>query len=306
MDAMVIRGWKGRREYLRAALAVAALNRGVGHDVVHAHYGHSGLVGRLQLRAPLVVTYHGSDLLGNHDAQGRVGPVRRLEAGVMRNLARYAAATITQNEEMEQLLPPSCRARNHVVPMGTDLDEFRPIPRDQARELLGWGQDERVVLFVGDPDRPVKNYPLAEQAVERLARTTPQARLRVLSGRPPSEVPVWMSASDALLLTSHSEGSPNVVREAMASELPVVSTPVGDVAERISGLPACHVEPADPEALALALADSIAHGRVPEARSSVAPFDMASTARKVISVYESVLRGRRGRRPSHSPQRPGA
>jgi glycosyltransferase involved in cell wall biosynthesis len=173
------------------------------------------------------------------------------------------------------------------------------MPRDEARRRLGWPQDERVVLFAADPKRGVKNFPLAEQAHRALQASHPDVRLRVAWSEvreemPLDQLPLWMNAADVLLLTSRSEGSPSVVKEALATALPVVSTPVGDVAKLVRGVPGCHVRPPDPQALAGALADALARGRSPAAPAAVAQLGVDAVARRVIAVYETVLR--RGRK----------
>jgi glycosyltransferase involved in cell wall biosynthesis len=289
VDVHPIRGYASRGAYVSSALRIAGLNRRRSHDVVHAHYGHAGVVARLQVRAPLVVTYWGSDLLGKRTPTDSITPKSRIEAAVFRQLARVAAATITQSRQMAERLPPATRARNHVLPAGIELERFRPLPREEARRRLDWPQDERVVLFAGNPELAVKNYPLAQAAHARLAEGRDGVRLRVAWGNPPDRMPLFMSAADALVLPSRSEGSPNVVKEAMAAELPVVATPVGDVEELLPGVPGCHVSPPDPDALASALAAALEHGRTPEARRAVAPLDVGEVARRTIGVYESVL-----------------
>jgi teichuronic acid biosynthesis glycosyltransferase TuaC len=284
-----IRGHTGLSAYAGGAARVAALNRKCPFDVVHAHYGHCGVLGRLQLRAPLVISYLGSDLLGIRNSAGSTTPRGHLEVALFRRLSWLAAATITKSEEMARVLPRRCRGRNHVIPNGVDLERFRPIPRDEARRRLGWDPGERVALFVGDQRFAViKNRALADAVCQRVARTLPGARLRVAARLPPDQLPLWMSAADALLLTSHAEGSPNVVKEAMACELPVVSTPVGDVPERLSELPGCHVRPPEVDALADALADALLHGRVPEARVRIGELSLRRVAERISAVYETV------------------
>lgn len=288
---LAIRGYATNREYVRAAGEVLRLNAACPFDVVHAHYGHSGVVARLQVRAPLVVTYWGTDLLGNRTSES-ITLKSRIEAAVFRQLARVSAATMTQSLQMEEALPAAVRGRNHVIPAGIDLERFRPIDKQAARKRLGWPLDEKVVLFAGQAQRPVKNFPLAEEVHRRLAASIPALSLRVASGLPQEEVPLYMSAADALILPSRSEGSPNVIKEAMAAELPIVATPVGDVRERLAGVPGCYVRPADPEALKDALSLAIGHGRSPEAREAVAPLSTTAVARSVLSIYEQVSAGR--------------
>jgi len=286
---LAIRGYASRLEYVRAAADVLRLNAGCPYDVVHAHYGHSGVVARLQVKAPLVVTYWGTDLLGNRTSES-ITAKSAIEAAVFKQLARVAAATMTQSHQMEAALPRAARRRSHVVPAGIDLERFKPIAREAARARLGWPLDEKVVLFAGNPDRGVKNFPLAEEVHRRLSASVPTARLRVAAGLLPDEVPLYMSAADALLLPSRSEGSPNVVKEAMATELPIVATPVGDVAERLEGIPGCYIRPPDPEALADAVQLAFAHGRVPEARVAITPLGMTAVAERIRAIYESVAR----------------
>ncbi len=296
IDVVPIHGHDNRWAYASAAAEVARRNRRGGYDVVHGYLGHAGAVARGYLRAPLVVTYTGSDLLGDRRGDGPPTRKSRIEAKTFQQLARLATATITQSEQMESMLPAAARARNHVVPTGIPLDAFAPMPRDEARRALGWPLDERVVLWAANPARGVKNYPLAVETHRMLQASQPDVRMRVAWSAvkdelPLDQLPLWMCASDALLLTSRSEGSPNVVKEALATELPVVSTPVGDVAKLVRDVPGSHVRPPDPQALAEALADALAKGRSPKAREAVAGLDPADVARRVIGVYEQVCNG---------------
>lgn len=306
LDVLAIRGYAGRGAYAQAAARIARLNRARPHDVVHAHYGHSAVVGRLQLRAPLIVSYCGDDLLGTRTPEGGLTARSRVEAAVFSQLARVSAATITKSAEMERALPAAVRHRNHVIPNGVDLERFRPIARDEARRRLGWELGERTVLFLANPAIAAKNHPLAVATCERL----PGVRLQVAHDLPAADVPLLLSAADALLFTSISEGSPNVVKEAMAAELPVVSTPVGDVPERLRGVRGCHVCEPHPEALARALEDALEGGRSPEARAAVAPLSSEAVARRVLDLYERVtgavdVRGNRpyGRETTRNPRR---
>jgi len=290
VDVFPIPGYLSDLEYLKASRRVLGLNRRSRYDVVHAHVGQSALVARLQVRAPLVISYHGSDLLGKPTETGPPTPRSRVEARVYRQLARVASATITMSSAMTEVLPPSCRARNHVIPTGVDLDRFRPQDKGALRARLGWDADQPVVLWVGDPEVALKNFGLAKATAERIDAA---ARLRVATGVHPRDVPAWLAAADVLLLTSRSEGSPTVVKEAMASELAVVSTDVGDVAERIVGLPGCAVTGEDACALAGAVRVALAHGPVPEARTRIgATHSEQITAARIAGLYAQVVGGK--------------
>jgi glycosyltransferase involved in cell wall biosynthesis len=287
VDVLAVNGYVGKGEYAKGALRTLALNGNGRYDVVHAFYGLMGLVGRLQVRAPLVVSFTGGDLNGDPDETGALPRVSRIKARSYAAAALFAAATITQSDAMVRLLPASRRARNRVIPFGVDLERFEQHSRDDARARLGWDPDEPTVVFMARPERPVKNFSLAQAAMERV----PGARLRVSGTTPPSEVPLWMAAADVLLLTSHSEGSPNVIKEAMAAQLPLVSTPVGDVPALVEGVSGCYVRPPDPEALAEGIELALAHGPAPEARAAVSHLDRRRTTPQVLEVYESAVNG---------------
>lgn len=292
IDVLPIAGYVSRLEYTRAAWRVAQLNRSCPYDIVHAHYGHSGVVARAQLRARLVVSYCGNDLLAP-------GPRRELlEAAVFRQLARIADATITKSVEMELRLPAGLRRRNTVIANGVDLERFRPIPRAQARERLGWDPEERTLLFVGDPEIETKNFPVAVAVHQRVRAQVPAARLRVADRVRHELIPVWLSAADVLVFPSRSEGSPNAIKEAMAAELPIVSSPVGDVPALLAEVPGCFVRPPEPEAMAQAVLCALEVGRTEQARAAVAPLALDAVAQRVLAVYDRVLsKARRSRRP---------
>lgn len=290
VDVLYMRGYVDRCAYLRALPAPLVATRRGHYDVVHGHYGHSGAIGRLEYAAPYVMSYCGDDLLGTPKGEsGTLTTKTRLEAQVFRRVAYLCDATITKSAEMGRRLPPGSRKRNHVIPNGVDLAEFRPVPRDEARRRLGWGENEHTVLFVGNPGLPRKNYSLASEVCRRLAPDVRDLKLRVAWGIAPADVPIWMSAADALLFPSKWEGSPNSVKEAMAAELPVVATPVGDIAERLRGVPACFVRPFDVAALADALKVAVRYGRVPEAREAVSQLSLDRVARQVNSVYDEAI-----------------
>ncbi len=294
LDILVMRGHASRWEYGRGAGRVLARNLSSRYSVVHAHYGYSGMVARLDVRAPLVISYCGDDLLGTPDPARptRMQLRSRALAATFAQVGRVASATITKSAAMERRLPRSIRGRNHVIPNGVDLESFAPIDRRAARRSLGWPEDERVALFVGDPRDPRKNYPLAAAACSVASRSCSGLVLRTAHGVDPQTVPLYMNAADVLVFPSLSEGSPNVVKEAMACELAIVATPVGDIPERLEGVPGCVVVPPEEDAFAAAIGECVRHGRASQARAAVAALSMDRVAERVEQVYRSVARRR--------------
>jgi glycosyltransferase involved in cell wall biosynthesis len=204
---------------------------------------------------------------------------------VSRWLSRKVDAVIVKSQQMRELTP----ARNvFVIPNGVDFDLFRPIPRAEARAALKWAPDGCYILFGNDPTVPRKGFALAKAAVERLrARGTP-AELVVANGLPQLEVVLRINASNALVLTSIHEGSPNIVKETMACNVPVVSVDVGDVAQVISRTPGCSVCPRDPDALAAALEVAVRQRGPTTGRTDIRHLERSLVAHQVIAVYEAV------------------
>jgi len=175
-----------------------------------------------------------------------------------------------------------------VIPSGLDFGLFRPIPQDEARRHLGLPVDKRFLLFVGNPELPRKRYDLARQAVDVLNRSL-SAELLVGWGAPHDDIPFYMNAADALVFTSRQEGSPNVVKEALACNLPVVSVRVGDVPLRLQNVEGCELCDDDrPETIAAALERVLRRNRRVAGRDAVRDLDEQRLAQEVISIYRSV------------------
>ena len=287
LDVFHFRGRRNPWNYLSAWWRLRRRLARNYYDLVHAQFGQSGLLA-LPKRLPLVVTFRGCDLLGEIGDGERYTLVGKLLQRVSRAVARRADAVIVVSEHMKAQLPPGVPA--HVIPSGLDFELFRPIPRDDARRHLGLPLDRTLVLFAGSPEWPRKRYALARQAVDLLGRTLP-AELVVAWGAPHADIPYYMCACDALVFTSMLEGSPNVVKEALACDLPVVSVPVGDVATRLRGVAGCELCADErPETIAAALERVLRRGGRAAGRAAVRELDERLLTQRVIDVYRSVMR----------------
>lgn len=273
-------------------------------DVVHALYG--GILAHRAARAagdlPLVVSFLGSDLLSEPTA-----PLpARLSAAVgvvaSRRVAPRADAVVVMSDGLRRALPASVPDdRVHVIPHGLS-PLFRPLDLAEARRQLGWEGDGPHVMFGAEP-RPVKRPELARAAVEVLRRDHPGVQLHVPGGVPRALMPVWLNAADAVVLTSRHEGSPNVVKEALACGTPIVSVPVGDVEERLRDVPATAVVAADPAALAAGLREVLAAERRTGRAATIADLDLDHLAARVGRVYEEVAARARAGRPGEAHPR---
>jgi teichuronic acid biosynthesis glycosyltransferase TuaC len=256
------------------------------YDLVHAQFGQNGLLA-LPKRLPLVVTFRGSDLQGIVGRDGEITRSGRILQWLSRLVARRADAVVVVSAHMKAYLPPWIDAA--VIPSGLDLDLLRPHPQAEARRQLGLPLDRPLVLFAANPSLPRKRYPLARAAVDLLAQRQP-VDLVVAWGVPHKEMPIYMSACDALILTSVHEGSPNVVKEALACNLPVVSVDTGDVPERLRDVPGCELcENDDPATIAAALERVLTRRERINGRATVEHLDEKLLAQQMINVYQHAV-----------------
>ncbi|MBE3561157.1 MAG: glycosyltransferase [Ktedonobacteraceae bacterium] len=276
------------RRYAWAIMQVVRKSLSGHYDIIHGHYSFWCAVARLQWTTPVVASYLGDDVLGTIGADGTYTAKSRYVRAFSRLLAYLVDAVIVKSEQMKKVLGGP-QEKVFVIPNGINFEQFRPLPRDEIRALLGWNQQRYYVVFANNPAIPVKNFKLAQATIERLQARGIEAELIVANGLPHAKVVEYMNASNALILTSIAEGSPNVVKEAMACNVPVVSTDVGDVADVIGRTEGCSVCPPDPEALADGLEKALRHVERTTGRNDIQHLKSSFVAQRVINVYKKIL-----------------
>jgi len=281
---------KGMATYLAVPRQVRTAIAAYQPDVVHVMYG--GIMAAQITRAvqehPVVVTFHGSDLLGEHLS----GRLRAIAAGVgvaaSRRAARQAKRIVVVSRALQSALPENVdRAKVSIIPCGIDLERFRALDRDACRRALGWDDRTLHVLFPANGGNPVKRPALAEAAIAAVRRLGVPATLHYLRGVDYADVPQWLNASDLLLMTSLHEGSPTVVKEALACGVPVVSVDVGDVAEQIEDIDGCFLAHADADHLAAQVVKVRARRRV-DGRARMMNYSLDRIARRLVHIYQDV------------------
>ena len=264
---------KGIVGYLRQIPKLKKAIREFRPDIIHAHYGLCGLLANYQRRIPVVTTYHGSDI-------NAPSVLRFSRKSILRS--RFNIFVSQKNVDIAH--PQKDFA---LIPCGINLEDYPVLDKAEARRQMGLKPSGKYVLFAGAFDNPVKNASLAKAAMELV----PDAELLELKGFSRPQVAALMQAVDAFLMTSFTEGSPQVVKEALACGCPIVSVDVGDVKERIEGVDGCCISGRDPEELASSIKRALDFGGRTNGRQVIENNGLSNdviTAR-IISVYEHLL-----------------
>jgi glycosyltransferase involved in cell wall biosynthesis len=257
-------------------------------DIIHVMYG--GIMAYLVTNGirdlPIVVSFCGSDLLGSpgHALRGWVGVQASYCA------AERASGIVVKTKGLELAVPSHVdRAWVRVVPNGIDLERFKPMDRTRCCSQLRWRSSAFHVLFSASSNVVNKRPELAAEATEILKRAGVDAEIHWLRGVPHADVPVWVNASDCLILTSMHEGGVNVVKEALACNVPVVAVNVGDVSERLRGVEGCYIAEARADQLANRLARVHVGPRRINGRSTVQDLSIERVAERLRMFYGEVL-----------------
>ena len=284
----------GRRVYRDLAHRVRTVVGAVDPQIVHVAYGGimAATVTHVVRDRPVLVTFHGSDLLGGRGSTWTSTLSRRVGVIASRRAARQAAGILAVSQNVVTALPASVdRSRVWLVPNGVDLERFRPRDAAECRRELGWEQGRRHVLFPSSPDRAEKRYHLAAAAVDGLRQEGLEVDLHALDRVPYDDVPRWLNAADVIVITSSHEGSPVVVKEALACNVPIVSVDVGDIRERIDGIEGCAVSEATASDLASSLRRTLEGGARIDGRSRIASLSLTETAIRVRDIYALLANG---------------
>lgn len=278
---------KGALGYLSHAFILRRLLKHSPFDVIHAHYSLCGFVVFLATighKTPVIVSLMGSDVKGS---------------GTWIHIVRCFAraiwdVTIVKSEDMYK----SLRVEGaEIIPNGINLETFNHLKQTDCRAQLKWNKNKLYILFGADPTRVVKNYPLAQQTYELLLSrdlqlTSDNCQLSTIGSIPHEQMPIYLNACNVLLLTSKWEGSPNIIKEAMACGTPIVCTDVGDVRWLLDGVNGCFVTSHDPADIASKLTLALQYAGKTNGRERLIELglDSKNVAHRIVEVYDRVVK----------------
>lgn len=268
---------KGALGYLKNVKKLKRKIKVFKPDVIHSHYGLSGLLANLQRKVPVVTTYHGSDI--------NIPSIRRLSKIAIR-LSKF---NIFVSEKTKNLV--NSKSNSDLIPCGIDMKLYGDLSRSVVRQKYNYTDKEQLVLFAGAFANQVKNARLAQEAVSLL----PNVKLIELKGYTRSQVIELMYASDVFLMTSFTEGSPQVIKEAMACCRPIVSTDVGDVRWVMGDTNGCYICSHEPQNCADKIKQALEFSESNNQtngckRIEALGLDNKIVAKKIIEIYNNIIK----------------
>jgi glycosyltransferase involved in cell wall biosynthesis len=274
------RGW---RSYVKAIKPLRKRIKEGHYDVIHAHYSWTAYLASIAssgLQVPMVVSLMGNDILDYWWYPGLARLVAKLKPW---------KEVIVKSQEMKLRVGISCAI---VVPNGVNMERFVEKPKVECQEQLGWDTKKKHVLFPARKEDSRKNWPLAEGAVKMLPENI-EIELHQMNGVPNDKTPIMYNAADVMVLPSFYEGSANALKEAMACNVPLVTTDMGDCRERIEGVEGCYVAKTyEVEEFAELLGRALAFGGKIKGRERLLEDGIADfqIAERLVKIYESVIR----------------
>lgn len=259
-----------------------------GHyEIIHAHYGFCGIVAYLaKSRQKVIVSLMGSDLLDYDGSNYAKQWLNRIVIFTTKLFSRFFLDfTIVKSKVLQEALFQN--TKSSIIPNGVNLKTFYPIGMIEARRHLGLDLNKKIILFSTDPARQEKNYELAKDAFEKLKLENKE--LKVVHGVSQSDLNLYYNASDVVLLTSFFEGSPNVIKEALACNRPIVSTNVGDVNDNLNSVSGCYVTGFDANDVVDKLKKALTY-KTSNGRDKISHLDSEVIAQKISMIYKTLLK----------------
>ncbi len=266
-------GWLG---YLQNVKKLRKVLRTRNYQVIHSHYALSAFVSTLAGANPHVVSLMGSDI--------KSGPIIKLIIKLLNHFCWKAC--IVKSQQNKKVIGIN---KANVIPNGVDMNMFFPTDKNKARVSLQWDTTKQIVLFASNPERPEKNFILAKEAISRA--NIHNIDLRIVYDISHADMRFYFNAANLLILTSFWEGSPNVIKEAMACNCPVVTTDVGDVKWLLGTEPGYYITSFLVEDVAEAIIKALTHHNDINGRSRILKLGLNEDviAKQIIDLYHSSI-----------------
>ncbi|MBC2704225.1 glycosyltransferase family 4 protein [Desulfobacula sp.] len=281
---------KGLSGYLKSAYRIRKFLKKNRVHIIHTHYTISGWSAVLAFpKQPIILSLMGTDAQGQYNGANKIKFKSRYLILLTYLIQPFVDAVICKSKRMENSV--FLKKKSSVVPNGIMLDKIK-YSEDGFKGKLGLNPDKKHILFLGNKKSKTKNYKLLKEAVGLIKSDN----ISVVAPYPIShdEVVKYLNSVDVLVVPSLMEGSPNVVKEAMACNCPVVATNVGDVAWLFGDEPGYYLTGFDPADVAEKIEFVLDYANTNERtkgrqRIIALGLDANTIAKRLISVYQAVV-----------------
>ena len=286
IDFFAIKG-KGIKGYARNIIPLSRKLKSKKYDVIHAHFGLCAIVCYLSQylkfrKTPFVISLMGSDVLSPEKENSLLQKlIRKYVLWIVKYKTDYI---IVKTEELYNLI--KLPIKTSIIPNGVDFNQFIPLDKSKMQHELQWAKDCKHILFAANPARPVKNYNLTKKAIDKIK--THNVVLHHLVNIKHDDIPKYMNASDVVVLSSLFEGSPNVIKEAMACNRPIVSTNIGDVELILKNVKGCFLAENTIADFSNKIVEAIKFDQATKGRDHIEHLKEDKIAEKIISIYSQI------------------
>ncbi len=246
------------------------------YQLIHAHYGLSGALSVLQCKLPVIITFHNGETLS-------------FKGNLISSIASLISAyNIYVAQHIYDLTFFKNKKKYCVIPCGITLNDITLTPKENAIREMKLPVNKTNILFGGSFSNLRKNYPLAKEAIEFLEKKD-NINLIELKGFSREQVTMLLCGCDLLLLPTKSEGSPQIIKEAMACNCPIVATNVADIAEITANTQGCFITGFEPSEVARAIDNAINFNKRTDGRSKMSKYENSVIVGEIIEIYKKVV-----------------
>ncbi len=271
-----IKGKGGMGYYYNRGALLKIINE-YSPDIIHAHFGLSGLLAVLQNKVPVVITFHNGE---THTFMGNL---------LSSIAAQRAKHVVYVAEHIRKLC--FLKAKNYtIMPCGINLSDCNITPFEEARKALGFDKDKKYILFGGAFDNLRKNFPLLKEAIALLPNKEQIVCLE-MKGLSRAECTLKMCACDIFALPTKSEGSPQALKEAMACNCPIIATDVADIKHLLGNVEGHYICSFNASIVAKQISKALSFGERTKGRQRIIDLGLTNdlVAKKLLSIYHTVL-----------------
>jgi glycosyltransferase involved in cell wall biosynthesis len=282
---------KGKLIYFEVIISLYLAWKKTRYDLMHIQFGGiQALLGSIISKKKCVITFHGSDLHGGTKLRWHERVFAIVNVFSSRIASQIAGEVIVVSQNLTQYLPKKIKEKAHIIHTGVDYKVFQETNQELSKQYLDLDPNKKYILFSDISNAKLKRRDLAEASISIIKISSVNVELLILSNQPYNLVPYYLNAADCLLLTSDIEGSPNIIKEAIATNLPIVSVDVGDVKEICSGIENSFIVERNINEIADGIMKALSYSRLNGGREQKKKIlSNEFICRQILQVYMSLL-----------------